>query len=53
MARGNIYILLHPDDLNDEPPQKTKVRYTWEENIFDDSCSFDLSVAPSVSCLPF
>ena len=35
MARGNIFILIHADNLNDEPPSKTKDRYTWVENVFD------------------
>ena len=34
MARGNIYILIHGDDLTDLTPVKTRERYTYSE--FDD-----------------
>lgn len=35
MARGNVYILIHGDDLTNNPPVKTKDRYTWTENVYD------------------
>ena len=35
MARGNVFILVHPDDMGDNPPQKVKVRYTYDQDIYD------------------
>lgn len=35
MARGNVYILIREDKLTDQPPQKTKDRYTYTEYTYD------------------
>ena len=35
MAKGNIFILIHGDDLVGNPPVKTKDRYEWETYIYD------------------
>lgn len=35
MARGNIYILIRSDKLNEQPPEKTKERYTYTDYIYD------------------
>ena len=35
MAKGNIFILIHGDDLVGNPPVKTKDRYEWETYTYD------------------
>lgn len=33
--KGNVYILIHEDDLAELPPPLTQARYTYELTIFD------------------